>query len=66
MLCKCYILNHVRSSILLYYNYIENLEKVLKRPARFVTGNYRKKSGMHRFNLELIRMAPIGRKQTPD
>ena len=34
--------------------HIENLEKVQKRAARFVTGNYTMESGAHRFNLNLL------------
>ena len=34
--------------------HIENLEKVQKRAARFVTGNYKMESGAHRFNLDLL------------
>ena len=35
-------------------NHIENLEKVQKRAARFITGNYKMESGAHRFNLDLL------------
>ena len=34
--------------------HIENLEKVQKRAARFITGNYKMESGAHRFNLDLL------------
>ena len=35
-------------------SHIENLERVQKRAARFITGNYKMESGAHRFNLELL------------